>query len=108
MGYDPQMIIVSVMYPKTEHSHFDLSYYLERHIPLVKGRLEQFGLMDIRLMRGTATLDGATPTYEVIGELAFPSMQHLRDGLAKHGNEIIADIPMFTDVQPAIQINEAL
>lgn len=59
-------------------------------------------------MRGATTLDGSTPKLEVIAEVMFPSVQHLQDGLDTHGNEIIGDIPMFTDVQPAIQINEEL
>jgi len=102
------MTILTVMYPKTEQSHFDMSYYLEKHVPLVKERLEAFGLEDVRLMRGTATLDGAAPKYEVVAQFAFPSVQHVQDALGRHGQEIIADIPMFTNIQPTIQINEGL
>jgi uncharacterized protein (TIGR02118 family) len=102
------MIIVTVMYPKTEQSRFDLEYYLRTHIPLVRARLESLGLQDLRLMRGTTSLDGNAPAFEVVGELTFPSIEALRDALGKHGQEIIADIPRFTNVQPSIQINEAL
>ncbi|HSU33731.1 MAG TPA: EthD family reductase [Bryobacteraceae bacterium] len=102
------MIIVSVLYPKTGQSHFDFDYYLAKHIPMVKDRFERFGLKDVRLMRGAATLDGGTPMFELIGELIFPSRQLVQDALGTHGDEIIRDIPMFTNVQPTIQINEML
>ena len=102
------MVILTVMYPKTEQSRFHFDYYLEKHIPLVKERLERLGLGSVRLMRGTAALDGTAPPFEVIAELTFSSIQHLREALGRHGEEIIGDIRMFTDVQPAIQINEVL
>jgi uncharacterized protein (TIGR02118 family) len=102
------MPIITVIYPKTEGSHFDLEYYVKSHIPFVKARLERFGLQEIRLMRGTAALNGAAPEFEIIGELSFPSMEQLQAALTAHGAEIMADIPNYTDAQPAIQINEAL
>lgn len=106
--YDARMIIVSVMYPKTSESRFDLDYYLQKHTPLVKARFTAMGMESIHLMRGTGALDGGRPGFEVIAQLHFSSMQHVRDALAKHGQEIIADISKFTDVQPLIQINKPL
>ncbi len=106
--YDSQMTIVSVLYPLTPGSPFNFDYYLATHIPMVKDRLERFGLKEIRLMRGAGTLDDTAPTFELIAELVFPSPQHVQEGLGAHGNEIMGDIPMFTHVKPTIQINEAL
>jgi len=102
------MVIVSVMYPKTRESHFDLDYYLQKHIPFVKENLEAMGLEDIRLMRGSAALDGTTPLFELIGELVFTSVKQLQEALGKHGEKIVADIANFTNVQRVIQINETL
>ena len=102
------MTIVTVMYPKTEHSRFDLDYYLRTHASLVRERLGSFGLQDVRLMRGNGLLDGSKPQFEVIAALMFPSIQHLQNALEAHGQEIISDIAKFTDIQPVIQLNEAL
>jgi len=44
----------------------------------------------------------------LIGELVFSSVKEFEEALAKHGSEIIGDIPNFTDVQPTIQFNELL
>lgn len=102
------MIIVTAIYPKTNESHFDFSYYLEKHIPLVKQRLTDLGMQNLILMRGTAALDGSQPAFAVIAQLHFSSAEHVRAALAQHGQEIIADIAKFTNVQPLIQMNEPL
>ena len=64
--------------------------------------------MDVRLIRGSAMMDGAAPIYTLIGDMVFPSLQHMQDAMAKHGAEIIADIPNYTNVQPIFQISESL
>jgi hypothetical protein len=40
--------------------------------------------------------------------LTFGSMQEFQNAAQSHGPEIFADIPRFTNVQPVVQINEAL
>ena len=102
------MITVTVMYPKTDHSRFDLDYYVQTHAALVREKFGSFGLKDVRLMKGAALLDGSKPQFEVIANLTFASMQDLQGALQAHGQEIIADIAKFTDIQPVIQVNEAL
>jgi uncharacterized protein (TIGR02118 family) len=106
--YHSEMVIVTVLYPKSAESRFDMNYYLEKHIPLVKARCQEWGLEGVSLTRGTGTLDGTVPPFEVIGHLAFASAQQMQGALAAHGPEIIGDIPNFTNVQPLIQIDEPL
>ncbi|MGK7871458.1 EthD family reductase [Falsiroseomonas sp. E2-1-a20] len=47
-------------------------------------------------------------TYVVIALLTFQSLDALQKAIASNGAEIFADIPKFTDVQPIVQINEAV
>jgi uncharacterized protein (TIGR02118 family) len=102
------MIVATVMYPKSEHSRFDFDYYLTKHIPLLKERLEPLGLKGVRLMHGTGMSDGSSPVFEVVAELEFSSLEALRDAFARHGGELMADIPNYTNVQPGIQFNELM
>lgn len=102
------MITVSVCYPKNATSRFDFDYYLKRHIPLVVSRWAGMGLAKAELLKGSAALDGGGPGFELIGLLSFDSIESMRSALEVHGNEIIADIPNFTNVQPLIQVNEPL
>ncbi|MEO6802630.1 MAG: EthD family reductase [Granulicella sp.] len=99
------MTIVSVLYPKSSTSHFDHDYYTQKHIPLVQARWTEMGLERVELMRGETTLDGASPSYELIGLLSFGSAEQVQAALAKFGAEIVGDIPNFTNVEPMIQLN---
>jgi uncharacterized protein (TIGR02118 family) len=102
------MVTVTAIYPKTAESTFDMDYYLRKHIPFVKDLLSTAGLEKIELLHGTASLDGTPPQFEVIAQLQFSSVEHVRQSLAQHGREILDDIASFTNVQPALQINETM
>ncbi|WP_266365606.1 EthD family reductase [Tellurirhabdus rosea] len=103
------MISLTVLYPKTAESHFDMAYYLQKHVPLVQKRLSPLGLVQIELEEGVA--GGAPDTkagFAVIGRLYFPAIEDLQKALAAHGPELIGDIPNFTDVPPQMQVSRLL
>jgi uncharacterized protein (TIGR02118 family) len=102
------MVTVSVLYPKHDGSRFDHDYYLKKHIPLVAARWGAMGLVKAELLKGSAALDGGGPGFELMAFLTFDSSEAMRAALAAHGDEIIADIVNFTNVQPVIQVNEPL
>jgi uncharacterized protein (TIGR02118 family) len=102
------MIVVSVMYPGGASDTFDERYYLDTHIPLVKERWGGMGLEGVELLRGTGSADGSPAAYGVLALLRFRSLSDFQKAGQAHGQEIFADIPKFTNVQPVVQINEAL
>lgn len=102
------MVLVSVLYPNTPGSRFDRAYYLERHIPLLRERWSGMGLTEVRLLQGQGAPDGSPAAYQVIALLSFASAEALEAALGAHGAEILGDVPRFTDVQPAIQVNAPL
>jgi uncharacterized protein (TIGR02118 family) len=105
-GRGETMITVSVMYPATEGSKFDMDYYLKTHVPLAGARWGSFGLRDAKVLRGTGAPGGAAPSYSVIALLTFESAADFQRAVAAHGKEVMGDIPNFTNVQPVVQINE--
>jgi hypothetical protein len=44
--------------------------------------------------------------FELIGQSTFTSIEDMQAPFAAAGNEILEDIPKFTDVEPLIQINQ--
>ncbi|WP_207538827.1 EthD family reductase [Sabulicella rubraurantiaca] len=102
------VVLVTVLYPNQEGSRFDHGYYMERHAALVRQRWEPIGLKDARFLRGIGTPDGRPAPYQVIALLNFSTADALQQAVAAHGAEIFSDIPRFTDVQPIVQVNEAL
>ena len=100
------MIKVSVMYPNTDGGKFDMAYYLKTHIPLVQEKLGpalRGASVDLGLGGGQP---GSPPAYLAVGHLMFDSLEAFQKGFAEHGKTFMADIPNYTNVQPAILISE--
>ena len=101
-------ITVTVMYPNTSGSKFDMDYYLGTHFDLVS-RLWGHKLLSARAIKGFATADPDTPPpYQVMAILELESVEDLQGLIADHGAEVMGDIPNFTDATPIIQISENL
>ena len=101
-------ITVTVMYPNTPGSKFDMDYYLSNHFDLV-GRLWGDRLISVRAVKGVATADPDTPPpYQVMAILEMESPDVLQQLLTEHGAEVMGDIPNFTDTTPTVQISENL
>jgi uncharacterized protein (TIGR02118 family) len=98
------MIKLSVMYPNGENNRFDIAYYLETHIALVRRLLGPL-LQDISVDEGIAALGTPAP-YLAMGHLLFNSMEDMKTALDTHGQPLMADIPNYTNSQPTIQISE--
>lgn len=93
------MIVVSVLYPAGPA--FDMAYYRDRHLPLVRRLLGPMGMDSLSYY----CPDGAAP-YQLIAELRFPDRASTDAALAAHGPETQADIPNFTAAAPVILIGE--
>jgi uncharacterized protein (TIGR02118 family) len=103
------MISLTVLYPKTPNSHFDMDYYLTVHTPLVKERLTSIGLISVTLRTGLAgAAPDSPPRYVMIANLNFGSIEELQNALATHGAELTGDIRNFTNVQPVMQISQVV
>lgn len=103
------MISLTVLYPKTADSTFNLDYYLSHHGPLVRERLTPLGLTGFDVETGLAGgAPDTPPAYALIARLNFATIDDLQAALGTHGAELIADIPNFTDAQPVMQISQLL
>ena len=102
-------ITITVLYPNTRGSRFDLDYYLKTHIPLVEKSWGGSGLTTVKLLKGAGTPDPKTPApFQVIAILGFESLAAFQSAAKESAAAIMGDIPNFTDVTPVIQINEDL
>jgi uncharacterized protein (TIGR02118 family) len=99
------MIKVSVLYPNTAGSSFDMDYYLTRHMPMVGEKLGT-ACTSMAVEQGVGSLPpGSAAPYSAMGHLYFESVQTFEAAFAAHGEAIVADIPNYTNVQPLIQIS---
>jgi uncharacterized protein (TIGR02118 family) len=98
------MINVTVMYPNTPDKTFDMDYYLATHIPMVK-RLSGSALKDVRVSEGIGGVEpGEKPTYRVICDLIFDSVESFRQAYQPLGSAIAGDAVNYTTIEPVIQV----
>lgn len=102
------MIKVSVMYPYKAGARFDHAYYRDKHMPLVKERMGAaclFYTVDKGLVGGAP---GEPPTYVGMCHIYCESAAAFQAGFGPHAQEILADIPNYTDLDPVLQISEVV
>ena len=100
------MIKVSVFYPNNPGAKFDMTYYLQKHIPMVQKLLEP-ALKGVTVEQGlSGGHPGAAMTYVAIAEMLFDSVEEFQAAFEPHATEIRADVPNYTDIQPILQISE--
>lgn len=100
------MIKFSVLYPNEEGKTFDMAYYCDKHIPLVR-QLLGAACVNATVEQG---IGGGTPgskaTYIAMGHLYFDKVDDFISSFTPHAEQILADLPNFTATQPVVQISE--
>ncbi len=102
------MIKVSVMYPNKPGVRFDHDYYRDKHLPMVKQRMGdkcKFYTIDKGMAGGTPD---APPTYVGMCQIFCDSVEDFQAGFGPHADEILGDIPNYTDQSPVIQISDVV
>jgi uncharacterized protein (TIGR02118 family) len=100
------MIKVSVLYPNTPGSKFDMMYYCTKHVSLVQQRLGA-ACKGVAIEHGiSGGAPGTLPAYTAMGHVYFDSMDTFAKSWGRHIEEFVADVPNYTDIQPVIQISE--
>jgi uncharacterized protein (TIGR02118 family) len=100
------MIKVSVLYPNKPGSRFDMSYYINTHMPLAM-RLLTKGLRKTEVDAGLqGTKPGEPPAFFGGCQFYFDSVEAFLEAWSPAATELMADIPRYTDVTPIIQFNE--
>ena len=102
------MIRLIALYPTKENAKFDFDYYTKKHMPLAVSRLKDFGCIRTEVDRGLGTADGGSAQFVCIGYLYFENIEGFKKGLEAHGEELMGDIPNYTNIEPCIQINEVI
>ncbi|HMV01439.1 MAG TPA: EthD family reductase [Rhodocyclaceae bacterium] len=97
------MIKVTVLYPNTPESRFDLDYYCNTHMPLVRDKLG-LACKGIAVDAGIAGEGGNAP-FSAMCHLFFDSVEAFEAAFGPHEAAIMADIPNYTNVAPLVQIS---
>ncbi len=102
------MIKVSVMYPNTPGARFDHEYYRDKHLPMLKERMGErcrYYTIDRGIAGGTPD---SPPTYIGMCHIFCDSAEDFQAGFGPHADEILGDIPNYTDLSPILQLSEVV
>ena len=100
------MISVNVLYRHTDSIKFNMNYYLDTHIPLIRKLLGP-ALKGVLVQQGTGGgPPGSPPEFAVITVLRFESQEAFQAAFAPHAPTGMADIVNFSNVEPSIQYND--
>lgn len=102
------MIKFSVLYPNEAGKRFDMAYYCNNHLPLIRQRLGA-ACRRIVVEQGVSGKDpDAAATYIAIGHLYFDSVEAFHAAFDPHAAELTGNIPNYTDIKPIFQISEVI
>jgi len=100
------VIKVSVLYPNIDGKHFDMAYYCNRHIPLVREKLGS-ACKKVEVEQGLqGSQAGTRAPYIALTHLLFDSVDSFERAFGPHAETIQGDIPRYTNVEPVIQISQ--
>jgi uncharacterized protein (TIGR02118 family) len=100
------VIKVSVLYPNNPGAKFDMDYYCNSHMPLVRTKLGA-ALKGMDVEQGLAGgAPGSPATYVAMGHLSFESVDAFQQAFGPAAEAILGDIPNYTNVEPVLQISE--
>lgn len=102
------MIRITLIYRDSEGAFFDFDYYVNNHVPMSRSLLAESGLISIEVEQCLRTLDGDQPDVLCVSHVDLESEEALTDALAKHGDEMMADFPNYTNITPEIFVCEIL
>ena|SRR5579864_7154952 len=95
---------VTVLYPNKDGAQFNFDYYMKKHIPWVAGLVGK----NIEVRRGISSATGAPPPFVCLATIQVSSISEFQTVFAKHGAEILADIPNYTNIEPFVQFDDIL
>ncbi len=100
------MIRVSVLYFQKEGAIFDHDYYARKHIPFVRETLGPFGMVRAEVDKGIAGGPDEPPLLVAAAHLIFESLDQFQEAFASVGDQLMADVPNYTDIEPRVQFSE--
>lgn len=100
------MIKITVLYPNTPETHFDIEYYLQKHMPRSIELLSP-ALKSVSVEIGLASdLTGEPAPFVAICAFTCDSVEAFVEAFTPHAAELQGDIPNYTNAKAIFQASE--
>lgn len=93
------MQVITILYPRTDDSTFDMGYYTSTHMPMLADALG-----DACQGWGAATIPSGK--YQAMGWAMCTTKEAFDGAMAEHGAKIMGDVPNYTNTQPELLVGE--
>ncbi len=102
------MIKVSVMYPHQPDARFDMAYYRDKHMLMLKEKMGA-ACLSYSIDQGIGNgVPGQPPVYVAVANIHAESLEAFQAAFGPHIKAIMADVPNYTDIKPLMQISEVV
>ncbi len=95
------MIRVTLLYPKTDDSTFDMDYYTSSHMPMFAAAIGD-------ACTGWGVDQIVSGPYECVAWVTVESMEAFGAAMKANGGPVMADVPNYTNVQPVTAIGNVV
>ncbi len=93
------MLVITILYPRTDDSTFDMDYYTSSHMPLLADAIGE-------ACQGWGAASIPSGKYAAMGWAMVTSKEAFDNAMAARGAEIMGDVPNYTNVQPELLVGE--
>ena len=97
--------VLTIVYPSGEGIHWDADYYRDHHMQTIM-KLYGASIERFELRKVNAPAGGPAAPFLGAINIWVKDLKAFEDNNAKHGAELVADVPNFTNAQPVIQYDE--
>jgi uncharacterized protein (TIGR02118 family) len=93
------MLAITILYPRTDDSTFDMDYYVGSHMPMFAEALGD-------ACQGWGAASVAAGSYAAMGWAMVSDQAAFDAAMAEHGAKIMGDVPNYTNVRPELLVGE--
>ena len=101
------MARIVILYPNTPDARFDMEYYTNSHLALVRDLLGD-AVVSISVHKGVGGPGGSPARFGISTAIECRDMQSLIAAISAGEEKIGQDVANFTTIEPTIQIEEKI
>ena len=95
---------IAMMHPNHNDPRFDIDYYRNQHMSLVREKYAPYGLLDLEIDEAICKESKNSTAYLVVGYMLFNSIKQFYQSYQAAGKDIVSDLSHFSDITSVVQI----
>ena len=102
------MFCLTTRYRNFDGAYFDIDYYINTHVQLIRQRMESRGFLGYEIQRTVLGEADTGPEFLCTFHGYFTSLEAIQEGDELFGEELRADFANYTNISPEVHIGEVV